>query len=66
MGLIGCPQTPVMNSQYSLGNNPEERSSQYVQVIKTENVDSSTSTRDVRESDDSGGEISGVDGLKND
>ena len=55
-----------MNSQYSLGNNPEERSSQYVQVIKTENVDSSTSTRDVRESDDSGGEISGVDGLKND
>jgi hypothetical protein len=34
--------------------------------VKTENVESSTSTRGVSESDDCGGEVSRVDGLKND
>jgi len=27
MGLMSCPETPVMNYQYSLRNNPAERSS---------------------------------------
>jgi len=27
MGPIGCPETPVRNYQYSLRNDPEERSS---------------------------------------
>jgi len=44
-----------MNYYYSLRNNPEERSSQYVQAIKIENVESSTNTRGVSESDDCGG-----------
>jgi hypothetical protein len=55
-----------MNYQYSLGNNPKERISQYVEVIKTENAESSANTRGVSESDDCRGEISGVDGLKSD
>jgi len=28
MGPIGCPETSVINYQYSLHNNPEERSSE--------------------------------------
>jgi len=28
MGLIGCPETSVINYHHSLSNNPEERSSQ--------------------------------------
>jgi len=27
MGPVGCPETSVRNYHYSLGNNPEERSS---------------------------------------
>jgi len=30
MGPIGCPETSVRNSRYSLRNNPEEHSSQEI------------------------------------
>jgi hypothetical protein len=67
MKPIGCTETSAMNYHYSLRNNPEERISQYVQVIRIENVQSSTSTRSVSESDNCGGlKYQGVDGLEND
>ena len=34
MGPIGCPKTSVGNYHYSLRNNPEERSSQRIRLLK--------------------------------